>query len=254
MATEISKLSTTQKSNIQTLVDRLKSKGITSPFAQAAVLAIVQKESNFIPSSENLNYTAPRLLQVFPSRVKTSAQANAIASKPELIGNTIYGGRYGNAANEGYKYRGRGFNQITFKDTYRSIGNKIGRNLVSNPDLLNDPAIAADALIAYFTGRIKLLYPTADINKINDLQKILNIFYDANAGAVGKHLKDVTGGYLKAKNAVDDFYTLVNNNKTTVGGGLFFLILTGVAIWKRKEIGSIVTRLKNKKLQNKLVN
>jgi len=235
-------LSAKQKNNIQIIMNRLVAKGITNPYAQAAVLSIVGKESGFIPQNENLNYSAARLLQVFPSTIKTPAQANALANKPELIANTIYGGRYGNAANEGYKYRGRGYNQITFKDTYRNVGTAIGKDLVANPDLLLDPTIAADAMIVYFLKRIKLYYPSTDINKIKSLNDSLTVFYNANAGGPGKHLRDTTGGYDKAKNSINDLYTLVNNNKAATGGGLFFLILTLLAIAKRETISNWINK------------
>lgn len=245
------KLSAEQKQNIQLIVNELYKKGITNAYAIAGVLSVVGKESGFIPKSENLNYSASRLLQVFPSKVKTQAQANALANKPELIANTIYGGRYGNLPNEGYKYRGRGFNQITFKSTYKSIGLLIGRDLVANPDLLNTPQVAAEALVAYFMQRVRLYYPKMDVNKISNTTDSLNVFYNANAGAVNKHLKDTTGGYAKAKNTVNDFYNIVSKavaeNKTTTGGGIFFLIVTTIAIVKRKQIAEWVKKQINKK-------
>ncbi len=234
--TPVAQLNSVQKKNISIIVSRCKLRGLTSQVAQGAILSIVGKECNFKTVNENLNYTAEGLLRVFPARVKTLAQAKALAGKPELIANTIYGGRFGNAANEGFKYRGRGFNQITFKDTYREIGKAIGVDLVANPDLLNDPTIAADAMIAYFMRRVNLLYPKVDINKVTSLTEALNIFYNANAGAVGKHLTDKTGGYVKAKSNVEALYSLVKENKAATGGGLFFLTVAAVAFFKRKKI------------------
>lgn len=224
----IGSLNNQQKQNIQILVNRMNVKGITSKTAQAAVLAIVQKESNFIPQSENLNYSASRLVQVFPSRFPNINTAKPFEKKPELIANRVYGGRFGNNLNEGFKFRGRGFNQITFKDTYRTIGSKIGVDLVSSPDLLNNPQVAADALIVYFLDRIKRLYPNLNINTINNLTEVLNVFYNANAGAVNKHLKDVTGGYAKAKAVVVDLYNLIEKNKPVViGAGIGLGLLIG---------------------------
>lgn len=243
--TPVSQLSITQKSNIAIIIARCIAKGVTGKAAQAAILSITGKECNFIPQSENLNYSAARLLQVFPSKVKTQAQANALAGKPELIANTVYGGRYGNSPNEGFKYRGRGFNQITFKDTYAKIGKLIGVDLVANPDRLNEPAIAADAMIAYFIQRVKLYYPKVDINKAT-LADALKIFYNANAGAVDKHLKDTTGGYVKAKSNVEALFTMVIENKAATGSGLFFLILAGAAFYKRKQLSEFFNKHKIK--------
>jgi len=47
-------------------------------------------------------------------------------------------------------YRGRGFNQITFKNNYKKYGEKIGEDLVTTPDRLNDPVVATKAVLAFF--------------------------------------------------------------------------------------------------------
>lgn len=202
-------LSNEQQINIKIIVDNCKSKGIVNNYAIAGILAVVGKESGFIPKNENLNYSASRLLEVFPSKVKNLEQAKTLANKPELIANTIYGGRYGNLPNEGFKYRGRGFNQITFKDAYKSIGALIGKDLVGNPDLLNDVNVASEALVAYFQQRVKLYYPKLNVNNLRNTNDALIVFYNANSGAVNKHLKDTTGGFIKAKNTVEQLYNLI---------------------------------------------
>jgi predicted chitinase len=51
---------------------------------------------------------------------------------------------------DGYTYRGRGFNQITFKSNYKKYGEKIGEDLLTTPDRLNDPIVAAKAVLAFF--------------------------------------------------------------------------------------------------------
>ena len=129
----------------------LASAGITDPRAQANILAQIQAESRGKPQSENLNYSAARLLQVFPSKFSGMSDAQQVAAAgQEAIGNRIYGGRMGNAQDEGYKYRGRGLIQLTGKDNYRSFSKLIGEDLVANPDLVNDPLIAQKVAVAYF--------------------------------------------------------------------------------------------------------
>jgi putative chitinase len=131
--------------------EMLAAAGITDPVAQANILAQIQAESRGKPQSENLNYSASRLLQVFPSKFSGMDDAQQVATAgPEAIGNRIYGGRMGNAPDEGYKYRGRGLIQLTGKDNYRAFSKLIGEDLVNNPDLVNDPLIAQKVAVAYF--------------------------------------------------------------------------------------------------------
>ena len=78
------------------------------------------------------------------------------ASQQEELFNIAYGGRMGNANNEGYKYRGRGLIQITGKAEYLRIGKKlgIGDTLVKNPDLLlSNPSIMLAATKAYLDNK-----------------------------------------------------------------------------------------------------
>jgi len=122
--------------------------------AIACAMAQPQAECGFKPRSENLNYSAKRLRQVFPSRVKTNSFAQELAAAgPPAIGNTIYGGRYGNGEDEGYKYRGRGLIQLTFKGNYETYGKKAGVDVVTNPDLANDPEVANKLAVAYLASK-----------------------------------------------------------------------------------------------------
>ncbi len=210
-----------QKNNINVIKDEAKKNGITNPYSVAAILSIVSKESSFIPQSENLNYNAERLQKVFNL---SSTKANQIAGKPEAIGNAVYGGRYGNAANEGYKYRGRGYNQLTFKGNYDTYGKLIGENLVENPDKVNDPKIAAKVLIAFNKKGIESLknkgklqaYNSTGINDFKNLEDATMAFYHVTAGTgksvdyvKGLRSNDSLGGMTKALQRVEDLYSYV---------------------------------------------
>ncbi len=131
--------------------------GVTAGNAEYLAMAMAQPqaECSFKPRSENLNYSAKRLRQVYPSRVKTDAFAQELANAgPAAIGNTLYGNRYGNAQNDGYKYRGRGLIQLTFKGNYETYGKKAGTpQIVDNPDLVNDPIIATKVAVAYIKSK-----------------------------------------------------------------------------------------------------
>lgn len=56
---------------------------------------------------------------------------------------------------DGYRYRGRGFSQLTGRANYRTIGSSIGVDLENNPDLASQPDIAAKIAIEYWKSRVK---------------------------------------------------------------------------------------------------
>jgi putative chitinase len=149
------------------LVKKLTETGITGKREQANVLAQIQAESGGVAKSENLNYSAERLLKTFPNRIKSLEEAQQLAAQgPEAIGNKIYGGRMGNEANEGYLYRGRGLIQLTGKNNYAKYSKLLGIDLVKNPDLANDPKIAKDIAVAYFNEAKKRGTNLGDIDSI----------------------------------------------------------------------------------------
>lgn len=115
-----------------------------------AFVALAQKETGLNPrQSENLNYSAKRMKEVWPKL--TMEQANAMAHNPQAIANFIYGKINGNkGGNDGWTYRGRGFNGITGRGIYAKVGSKLGIDLVGNPDALYDPKLAANAMFAFF--------------------------------------------------------------------------------------------------------
>lgn len=199
--------------NIKLITESLNKFGITNPNLQAGILATISKESEFEPKSENMRYSAKRIKEVWPNT--SDAKAQQLASNPVALGNFMYGGKYGNSTTEGYKYRGRGFNQITFKDTYKNIGNIIGQDLVNNPDLLNEPKIAADAAAAYFrlglTQGIKnrsfSKFGVTDLSAINDTTTATKVAIQTNAGLkTNFNTPVVQEGFIKAKNIVDSLY------------------------------------------------
>ena len=76
-------------------------------------------------------------------------ELNDLKKDPKAFFDYVYGSDMGNEG-EGYKYRGRGFIQLTGKDNYELVGEMIGVNLVDNPDLMLNTNIAAAASAAYF--------------------------------------------------------------------------------------------------------
>lgn len=97
------------------------------------------ESGNFKFLTENLNYSADGLLKIFPKYFKDKATADAYARKPEKIGSRVYANRMGNgdeASGDGFKFRGRGYIQLTGKDNYKQFAAFVGEDLVANPDLV----------------------------------------------------------------------------------------------------------------------
>ena len=112
--------------------------GINTPLRLAHFLAQCGHESGgFKATQENLNYSAKGLLGIFKKYFPTVALAQAYERKPEMIASRVYGGRMGNGAEatrEGYKFRGRGYIQLTGKENYTAFGKSIGEDILANPD------------------------------------------------------------------------------------------------------------------------
>jgi predicted chitinase len=152
------------------LMSALSAGGITDKKAQANIMAQVHAESGGVAKSESLNYTPERLMQIFPKKFRDISEAQQVAAGGEqAIAERVYGGRMGNtAAGEGFKYRGRGLIQLTGKDNYKKFGDLIGVDLVSNPDLANDPDIARKLAVAYFAEKQK---SGVDLTKSSQVSK-----------------------------------------------------------------------------------
>lgn len=139
--------------------------GVTDPTERAGIAAINLGESGMHPSTEASWSHTPnlRIRAVFGSRVANipDAELNQIKASDEDFFNLVYGGTFGRTQlgntepGDGFKYRGRGLNQLTGRGNYARYGKMLGVDLVGNPDLANDPAIAAKVSVIYMKDRIK---------------------------------------------------------------------------------------------------
>ena len=113
---------------------------LNTPLRLAHFLAQAGHESGgFKAVNENLNYGAKGLLGIFKKYFPTPEKAALYERKPEKIANLVYGGRMGNgpeASGEGYKFRGRGYIQLTGKDNYKAFDAVVAESIVDNPDLV----------------------------------------------------------------------------------------------------------------------
>ena len=113
---------------------------INSPLRLAHFLAQCGHESGgFRLTKENLNYSAKGLMGIFKKYFPTEALAKQYERKPEKIANKVYGGRMGNgpeSTKDGWKFRGRGYIQLTGKDNYSAFDKFVDDDILSNPDLV----------------------------------------------------------------------------------------------------------------------
>jgi putative chitinase len=114
--------------------------GITNTLRLAHFLAQCGHESGgFKAVQENLNYSAKGLTGTFGKYFVNEAAALPYERKPEKIANKVYGSRMGNgaeASGEGWKFRGRGYIQLTGKDNYTKFDKTVDEDILANPDLV----------------------------------------------------------------------------------------------------------------------
>ena len=130
---------------------------ITNPLRLAHFLAQCGHESGgFKAVNENLNYSADGLKKIFPKYFPGNLN-ESYARNPEKIASRVYASRMGNgdeASKEGFKFRGRGYIQLTGKSNYTNFAKFIGEDTVANPDLVSTKYPLASA--AFFFDSNKL--------------------------------------------------------------------------------------------------
>lgn len=180
----------------QPLNDAMAEFGIDTPARKAMFLAQCAHESAmFSRVTENLNYRAETLLKVFPKYYKTLNEAVAHARKPELIANRVYSSRMGNgdaASGDGYRYRGRGFIQLTGKNNYTECSKGLNVDLIKSPEYL-ETAVGASRSAAWFWSHNGL-------NKFADAGDIVGATKRINGGTIG--LSERTELYKLAKSVL----------------------------------------------------
>jgi len=165
---------------------------INTALRLAHFLAQINHESGDMKRlEENLNYSAKRLLEVFPKYFDSYEIALSYANKPKMIASRVYANRMGNgdeASGDGYKYRGRGLIQLTGKTNYVAFDRFLNADgeIISNPDLVAKNKEYA-VLTAFFYW---------DNRRLNNL-----IDKDVNQYFTCKEItKRINGGY----NGLDD--------------------------------------------------
>ena len=156
---------------------------ITNPLRLAHFLAQCGHESGgFKAISENLNYSADGLKKIF-GKYFPGDLAASYARQPEKIAARVYGSRMGNgdeSTGEGYKFRGRGYIQLTGKSNYTNFAKFIGEDTVANPDLVATKYPLASA--AFFFDSNKLW---SICDKGADEATITAVTKRVNGGTIG---------------------------------------------------------------------
>ena len=181
------------ESVITQIPDTAKKFNITTPLRLAHFLAQCGHESGgFKLVQENLNYSSDGLKKIFP-KYFPGKLAESYARNPEKIASKVYGGRMGNGdetTKEGYKFRGRGYIQLTGKQNYSAFAKFIGEDTVSNPDLVATKYPLASA--AFFFDSNKLW---SICDKGADDATVTAVTKRVNGGTIGladriKHFKE----------------------------------------------------------------
>lgn len=125
-------------SEIPSVIDTF---GINTPTRLSHFLGQCAHESgNFKFTTENLNYSTKGLLATFPKYFKQPGLAEAYARNPERIASRVYADRMGNGSEgtaEGWKFRGRGYIQLTGKSNYTAFDKFVNENIILEPDLVS---------------------------------------------------------------------------------------------------------------------
>jgi len=158
--------------------------GVNTPLRLSHFLAQCGHESGgFRVTQENLNYSAKGLQGIFKKYFPSEALALDYAKKPQKIANRVYGGRMGNgneASGDGFKFRGRGYIQLTGRDNYKAFDDAVEDVILENPDLVATKYPLASA--AWFWNRNKL-NQLAD--KGNAPEVVTMITKRVNGGTIG---------------------------------------------------------------------
>ena len=158
--------------------------GVTDPKRVAAYMAQTFHESACLAATEeNLNYSTEGLLKTFPRYFKTRSAAEGYARTPQKIANRVYANRMGNgneASGDGWRYRGRGYIQLTGKTNYQLFmrGDWCEKDVVKNPDLV----------AGFYYNQLASLWfwESRGLNHLADLDNMEAITRKINGGTNGQ--------------------------------------------------------------------
>lgn len=155
---------------------------ITNTLRLAHFLAQCGHESGgFKAVSENLNYSADGLKKIFPKYFP--GDSTAYARNPEKIANKVYSSRMGNgdeASGDGWKFRGRGYIQLTGKSNYTRFDQTVQDDILSNPDLVATKYPLASAAFFFDSNNLWTI-----CDKGSDEATVTAVTKRVNGGVIG---------------------------------------------------------------------
>jgi len=176
------------------LDETVKKFELNTPLRLAHFLAQCGHESaGFKATRENLSYSSEGLMKIFPKYFPSIDFATQFAKQPEKIANKVYANRMGNgdeASGEGFKFRGRGYIQLTGKNNYTAFGNAIGVDLVANPDLVASKYALLSAAWFFHKNGLHKIADEGDTDIV-----VTRVTKRVNGGTIGladriKHFKE----------------------------------------------------------------
>jgi len=192
-----------QIKNINALIDEMKIINILDPYTQIGILSVISKESGFVPKSEIGYWSTPTadIKTTFGDRVSkySDTELDELKKDDNKFFDAVYGKEtdlwvsMGNTeSGDGYTYRGRGYNQLTFKNNYKKYGDKIGEDLVGHPDRLNDSLVASKVALAFF----------AEWEATKSWKKLSELTYTTKNDAA-THFADINAGGHSGSHSAD---------------------------------------------------
>jgi putative chitinase len=150
--------------------------GILDSLDRLCVFAanVAVESAGFQLIRENMNYSAKRLVQVWPKRFNATT-AKKYANKPQLLASFVYANRLGNGGPEtqdGWLYRGGGFAQVTGRETFSGVGSKCDLDLINNPDYVTHADYATRVAAGYWTW--KGLAAVVDAGQLEKARRMWN--------------------------------------------------------------------------------
>ena len=187
---------------------------IYTPERTAMFLAQIYHESMCLQLvRENMNYSAKRLLEIFP-RYFNITTAQDYAYRPQDIGNIVYANRMGNGdvtSGDGYCYRGGGYLQITGKNNYSSLSKDTGIDFLHEPELIrNSDNAMLSALWFWKTNNLNAYIN--DIVTLNNTLLTHQVVGDPDIIAVTKKINGGTNGLKERSDTYNYFLQVLKEN------------------------------------------
>jgi putative chitinase len=212
---KLPELNPQQLANAKLIDTALVEMKLSNPFLRAGILAVVSKESGFIPQSEigyaHTDNSVIRRVFGWLFNGWTDERINALKKSDVDFFNYVYGPLRTELGNtkpgDGYRFRGQGFHQLTTRPGFQKTGEGINVDLIAHPEKMLEPETAAKALAfgfrsaivsAQWSGKFLRQYGIVTTSQIAKIEIGAHVAHWANAGFGIKPENDPTKAYAIA--------------------------------------------------------